>query len=238
MTDVAIPQAQQAILDEHAEAIRKYAKRSITDLIEIGRHLAEVKKILGYTNWVPWLEREFRWSETQAERFIALHGLRRLVPNVGDWDVPISVLYLLAEKSTSPELIEAVAAKAEAGERVTITEVMKVKAKRKPRLPSYVPTRNAEQGAAAADLDLGAAEEKAVTTEAATTVATAQTADVALAARLCKLRDDAEALIADVRLWPLVGRVARRNRKLARERFRRSMAALIKLARGSEAADV
>jgi hypothetical protein len=105
--------------------------------------LAEVKEALGYTNWVPWLEREFRWSETQAERFIALHSLRRLVPNVGDWEVPISALYLLAEKSTPPEVIEAIAAKAKAGERVTVTEVKEAKAKRKPRLPSYIPTQEA-----------------------------------------------------------------------------------------------
>jgi hypothetical protein len=150
ITDVAAEvtdPAQQATLDEHAKAIRKYAKHTIEDLIEIGRRLAEVKKILGYTNWVPWLESEFAWSETQAERFIALHDLRRLVPTVGDWDVPISGLYLLAGKTTPPEVIKAVAIKAEGGERVSVAEVKatitKAKAKRKPRLPSYIPTREA-----------------------------------------------------------------------------------------------
>jgi hypothetical protein len=145
-----IPPSVQGVLDEHVDAIRACAKPTIEDLIEIGRRFAEVKKALGYTNWVPWLEREFHWSETQAERFIALHSLRRLVPDVGDWDVSVSVLYLLAEKSTPPEVVEAVAAKAKAGERVTVTEVKEAKAKRKPQLPSYVPAEQQEPEAAKA----------------------------------------------------------------------------------------
>jgi hypothetical protein len=87
-TTQAITAALQAVIDEHAEAIRAHAKRTITNILEIGRRLAEVKRSLGYGNWLSWLEREFRWSEDTAERFIALHALQRQIPNVSELSLP------------------------------------------------------------------------------------------------------------------------------------------------------
>jgi hypothetical protein len=49
----------------------------IGDIIEIGRLLTEVKKIAGHGNWLPWLDREFGWSDSTA-----LHGgSSRCTPN-------------------------------------------------------------------------------------------------------------------------------------------------------------
>jgi Protein of unknown function (DUF3102) len=155
-----VPQAQQAVLDEHADTIRAYAKRSIKDILEIGRRLAEVKKLLGYGNFLSWIEREFRWSEDTAERLIALHALQRRIPEVADVSLPISGLYLLASPSTPVETAKAVIAKAQDGEPVSVVEIKstiaeakaaKISARvRKPKLPSYIPAEKHELEAAKA----------------------------------------------------------------------------------------
>jgi hypothetical protein len=133
------------VLAEHAEAIRKYAKRTVDDLLEIGRRLAEVKKLLGYGNWLPWLEREFCWSEDTAERLIAIYELQQQIPHVRNLDLPFSGLYLLGRHTTPPKAVEAVVTKAEAGGRVTVAEIketiLQSKATalaRKSKVPSYV----------------------------------------------------------------------------------------------------
>ena len=129
----AAPSAQQ-ILDEHADAIRAHAKRTVHDIIEIGRHLAEVKKMLGHGNFLPWIEREFRWSEDTAERLISLYALQGQIRNVAKLSLPISGLYMLAAPSTPPEAVEAIVAKAEDGDRVTVAEIKATIAKgRRPK---------------------------------------------------------------------------------------------------------
>jgi hypothetical protein len=155
VTAAAEDRAQQAALDEHAEAIRAYAKRTIRDILDIGRRLAEVKNMLGYGNFLSWIGREFRWSEDTAERLIALHALQRRIPEVADVSLPISGLYLLASPSTPLETAKDVVAKAQDGEQISVA---KIKASveearsrhnpqrvRKPKLPSYIPARAAAE---------------------------------------------------------------------------------------------
>ena len=149
---VAEDPAQQAILDKHAEAIRacgeRVCKRSLDELTEIGRHLAAVKKILGHGNWLPWLKREFGWSEDTAERYIALHALKRQIPNEQSLGLTITALAALGRSTTPPEAVEAVVEKVRTGERPTVNEVKatikEAKAKRKPKRPSYIPTQEAK----------------------------------------------------------------------------------------------
>jgi hypothetical protein len=54
----------------HAEAIRVLGRRVIGDVIEIGRGLAISKGLCGHGRWLPWLEREFGWSDDSALRFM------------------------------------------------------------------------------------------------------------------------------------------------------------------------
>jgi hypothetical protein len=135
---------QQAILDECAEQIRFLGKRTVADLLEIGRLLDDVKHSgLGRAGFLQWVDHEFGWSEDTAERYIALHKLRRQLPQVADVSLPVSALYLLASPSTPLETAKDVVAKAQDGERVSVAEikatVTEAKAKRKPKLPSYKP---------------------------------------------------------------------------------------------------
>ena len=62
--------AISATLNEHAIEIRKRIKRAANDIYEIGRRLTEAKKHVGYGNWLPWLEREFGWTDRTALNFI------------------------------------------------------------------------------------------------------------------------------------------------------------------------
>jgi Protein of unknown function (DUF3102) len=113
----------QAALAEHAAEIRRLGKRVIGDVLEIGRRLAEVKKQVGRGDFLPWIGREFGWSEDTAERFIALHVLQRQVPQVAETNLPISALYLLAAPSTPPEVPAKIIERAEAGEALKVSDV-------------------------------------------------------------------------------------------------------------------
>jgi Protein of unknown function (DUF3102) len=144
-------------LAEHAEAIRAYGKRTVQSVLAIGRHLAEVKQLLGHGNWLSWLEQEFNWSEDTAERLIAVYKLQRQIPHVAELSLPFSGLYLLAAPSTPPEAIEVVVAKAEVGEQITVAEIRETvrKAKspesvRKPERSSNIPAEKHELEAAKA----------------------------------------------------------------------------------------
>jgi hypothetical protein len=85
-------------LVEHANAIRGLGKRVVADVIEIGRRLADCKELCGHGNWLPWLKREFGWSEDTAERFIQVSTLSHQIPQVAEFNLPVSSLYLLAAR--------------------------------------------------------------------------------------------------------------------------------------------
>jgi hypothetical protein len=114
--------ANQALLSEHAAEIRALGKRALADLIEIGRLLTECKRICGHGNWLPWLEREFGWTEMTATRFINVYDMSKS-NKLLDLELPISALYLLAAPST-PETARAdIIKRAQSGEVIPISEV-------------------------------------------------------------------------------------------------------------------
>jgi hypothetical protein len=119
------------ILDEHAATIRKLGKRVTEEIIEIGRLLTESKEILGHGNWLPWIEREFKWSDKTAERFINVYGLSSKFDNLSNLEVPITGLYLLAAPSTPEGARVEVIERAERGETVTNTELKAIIGKHK-----------------------------------------------------------------------------------------------------------
>jgi hypothetical protein len=96
-------------LAEHAAVIRALGRRVVGDVIEIGRRLNDAQALCKEHGnlWLPWLKREFGWTESSAKRFMQVANK---TPNLGDVDVPISGLYLLAQDSTPPTVIEAIAA--------------------------------------------------------------------------------------------------------------------------------
>jgi hypothetical protein len=119
-----------ATLAEHATAIRALRSRIVEDVAEIGRRLIEVKDIVGHGNWLPWLDREFGWTEQTALNFIHVHNfveglsnsktIRNLVLTL-----PVSSVYLLAAPSTPSEARDEIIERAQAGE-VPISEAKRI----------------------------------------------------------------------------------------------------------------
>ena len=115
------------VLAEHAQSIRNLSKRVIADVIEIGRRLSECKKLLGHGNWLPWIEREFRWSERTARNFIsAFEFSQSKSANIADFGIEVSSIYLLASPSTPEKGREEVLRRAEAGEQMPYAKVKRI----------------------------------------------------------------------------------------------------------------
>ena len=112
-------------LDDHAAVIHTLGARVIADVIEIGRRLTLAKTFAGHSKWLSWLEVEFGWSDQSARNFMRVHELAKS-KNFLDLNLPVSAIYQLAAPSTPPVAVETVAARAEAGEKMTGADVKKV----------------------------------------------------------------------------------------------------------------
>src|SRR5271154_5822542 len=109
--------SQAKVLAENATAIRKLSKRVIGDVLEIGHRLNDCKRILGHGNWLPWVEREFSWTERTARNFTSAYELARSESaNIADLGIDVSSLYLLAAPSTPEKARVEVLRRAEAGD--------------------------------------------------------------------------------------------------------------------------
>jgi len=116
---------RERVLAENAEEIRKLAKRAAGDVIEIeiGRRLTEMKEICGHGNWLPWLQREFGWTDRHALNYMRVYGLSLKSENFSDLRISVSGLYLLAAPSTPPEAVDEVIERAKSGERQAHAEI-------------------------------------------------------------------------------------------------------------------
>src|SRR4051812_34304447 len=129
------------ILAGHAAEIRRLGKRVVADVIEIGKLLGEAKRIAGYGNFLPWLDREFRWTEMTATRFINVYEMSKS-NNLLDLELPLSGLYLLAAPSTPAEARDQIIERAQTGESIPIAEVKHTIEKAKGRQQPSSKTRN------------------------------------------------------------------------------------------------
>jgi Protein of unknown function (DUF3102) len=112
-----------AFLAETASAIRKLAKNVVRDVVQIGGLLIEAKARCGHGNWLPWLKREFDWSERTARRFTGVYEMAKTA-NVSDLEsLEISALYQLAAPSTPESVRDDVFARVRAGEALTLSDV-------------------------------------------------------------------------------------------------------------------
>ena len=123
MTNAKKADDRDAALAEHAEAIRTIGKRAVDDIIEIGRRLIKAKALCGHGKWLPWLEREFGWTDKTAQRFMSVADKSDKLSNL---EVPISGLYMLARRDTPPEVVEAVAERTARGETTKVVDVQRM----------------------------------------------------------------------------------------------------------------
>jgi hypothetical protein len=120
-----------AVLTEHASAIRALSHRVIEGAIEIGRRLADAKERAGHGHWLKWLRAEIGWSPSTAENLIRLHGLVGsgkfgTVANLKRLPISLSALYVLARKSTPEEVRDQIVSRAEAREPISRQVVVSV----------------------------------------------------------------------------------------------------------------
>lgn len=112
-------------LAAHAEVIRALGKRAIRDIIEIGRRLKEAKASTERGGWLPWLDREFGWTDDTALNFMRCHDLAK-TRNFRDLSIGASSLYLLATPGTPEEVMDEVQDRTSRGEKLTTAEVKKL----------------------------------------------------------------------------------------------------------------
>src|SRR5271168_2085147 len=115
-------QANEIALAEHAAVIRALGKRVIGDIIEIGRRLTDAKEKVGHGNWLPWLDREFGWSDSTALRYMQAHQFAT-DKSVTVTDLSLKSLYLLAAPSTPEAARDEVIERSEAGEHLTPAQI-------------------------------------------------------------------------------------------------------------------
>jgi hypothetical protein len=114
-----------SVLAEHATAIRALGKQTVANIIEIGRRLTEAKEICGHGNWLPWLDREFGWTDRTARNFMYVCEMagKSKLETVSDLSLPMRALYSLASPSTPEAARSEVIERARAGETLPAAEI-------------------------------------------------------------------------------------------------------------------
>ena len=79
------------------EEIRKRTQ-TISDVVEIGEFLVEAREYVEHGDWLPWLEREFLFSERTAQNYMAAYEFSLKYATVADLKLTIGALYDLASK--------------------------------------------------------------------------------------------------------------------------------------------
>ncbi len=115
-----LDQDTSVLVQQRTEQIKRLARRTTYDLIDIGHYLIEVKEKLGHGNFYNWLLAEFNWSPRSATRFINV--ARRFGDQsvtLADLNILPSALYVLAVPSTPDTAVEEALDRAKTGEVIT-----------------------------------------------------------------------------------------------------------------------
>lgn len=110
--------------------IRLLEKQTSEHIVEIGQHLIGVKGSLPHGRFGEWIEAEFGWSWSTANRFVRVAEVFGEIRQIGEFDP--SALYALASGNVPDELRSEFIAQADAGEPVTHRQVQEALRERKP----------------------------------------------------------------------------------------------------------
>ena len=75
----------------HVNAIRQLGKQTIANVISIGEHLTECKRIVGHGGFADFLMREFRWTGRHARSLMQVSEASK-TENFSDLNLPVSGL--------------------------------------------------------------------------------------------------------------------------------------------------
>lgn len=138
---------QKAALADATKSLRNRIERATQNIIEIGKRLTEVKKMLGHGKFLAWIEKEFGMSERTARNFMAV-SLKFKSANFADFQP--SALYLLASPFTPDEAREEAVELASKGEKITHKKAKEIKEKHAPK-KEVTPRERKEPEAPATD---------------------------------------------------------------------------------------
>lgn len=110
-------------LSEHAQVIKTLSRRMLGDVVEIGRRLHAVKKIVGHSHFGRWVDAEFGWSPATALRFMQVETLATKNVNLTNLNLPLSGIYALAAPGTPEHVIEEVIEQAERGKVLSLKAI-------------------------------------------------------------------------------------------------------------------
>lgn len=108
-------------LPQRADRIRSLVNVVRGCIIEVGRELIEAKAEVPHGQWLPWLEREFGWTEDTAQNYMRVAKAFE-IPNgsvFGALTIDATALYALSAPDVPQSAREAAIEQAEAGERIT-----------------------------------------------------------------------------------------------------------------------
>jgi hypothetical protein len=112
---------------EAAERIRQTVKRSIEDVITVGKDLLAVKEELDHGQFGRWLKAEFGWGERMAQNFMSV--AERFGPKseiIAELTIQPTAAYLLAAPSVPDEAREKAISMAEGGDKITTKVARKI----------------------------------------------------------------------------------------------------------------
>ena len=111
---------REAFLNRSAVQIRYLGRRAAQDIVEIGKLLTMCKTTLDHGEWLPWIEREFGWSDRTARNFMNVHRMLASKSEIiSDLNIDATALYALAAKSTPNSVREQILARARQGEHIS-----------------------------------------------------------------------------------------------------------------------
>jgi hypothetical protein len=130
MTDTDIIKVTSAdpVFAEHAREIHRLIPRNQTkeDILEIGRHLVEIREYVGHEAFPALIEAEFGWSDQTAYRYIHLYEARETITHKLWVTLSVSALYEFAAPNTPEEARREIAEQIEAGEKLSVAGVMEI----------------------------------------------------------------------------------------------------------------
>jgi hypothetical protein len=116
-----IEPATVAQIRSATERIRDRVRRTIEDIIQIGRELLAVKDALAHGQFGLWIRAEFGWTDRTARNFMDVaEQFGRKTEMISDLAIAPTAAYLLAAPSAPFEAREAAIQRARTGERVTV----------------------------------------------------------------------------------------------------------------------
>jgi Protein of unknown function (DUF3102) len=118
------------LIQQRTGEIKSLMRRSAQDIIDIGQKLIEVKQHLGHGKFRKWLNHEFSWSVSSANKFMHVANQFKCV-NFTHLNLTASVIYLLASPSTSSAARAETLELAYHGENITYAKAKEIVNKHK-----------------------------------------------------------------------------------------------------------